>query len=114
MAGNVGSAYMASYSGGTAARNFTMGQHAYQYEMFNRSSATAEDLPTASFAGQQDTYLNVQGEVRLLDSAYWRKGCSSLGTLRYAALVAVTDRTIGPRVTGTAMYCAAVDSPREK
>jgi len=34
-------AYMASYSGGTAARNFTMGQHAYQYEMFNRSSATA-------------------------------------------------------------------------
>jgi len=33
-------AYMASYSGGTAARNFTMGQHAYQYEMFNRSSAT--------------------------------------------------------------------------
>src|SRR5688500_1078639 len=26
-----------------------------------RSSATAEDLPTASFAGQQDTYLNVAG-----------------------------------------------------
>src|SRR6185295_7608779 len=26
-----------------------------------RSSATAEDLPTASFAGQQDTYLNVMG-----------------------------------------------------
>src|SRR5690554_2711385 len=26
-----------------------------------RSSATAEDLPTASFAGQQDTYLNIQG-----------------------------------------------------
>jgi phosphoenolpyruvate synthase/pyruvate phosphate dikinase len=28
-----------------------------------RSSATAEDLPTASFAGQQDTYLNVVGPV---------------------------------------------------
>jgi hypothetical protein len=26
-----------------------------------RSSATAEDLPTASFAGQQDTYLNITG-----------------------------------------------------
>src|SRR6266480_3724902 len=26
-----------------------------------RSSATAEDLPTASFAGQQDTYLNIKG-----------------------------------------------------
>ena len=33
-----------------------------------RSSATAEDLPDASFAGQQDTYLNVQGDKVLLDS----------------------------------------------
>src|SRR5262249_2551104 len=33
-----------------------------------RSSATAEDLPGASFAGQQDTYLNVRGEEELLDS----------------------------------------------
>jgi phosphoenolpyruvate synthase/pyruvate phosphate dikinase len=31
-----------------------------------RSSATAEDLPTASFAGQQDTYLNVVGSVAIL------------------------------------------------
>ncbi|HZW13391.1 MAG TPA: phosphoenolpyruvate synthase [Noviherbaspirillum sp.] len=33
-----------------------------------RSSATAEDLPTASFAGQHETFLNVSGEARLLDS----------------------------------------------
>ncbi len=33
-----------------------------------RSSATAEDLPNASFAGQQDTYLNVQGADDLLES----------------------------------------------
>jgi pyruvate,water dikinase len=33
-----------------------------------RSSATAEDLPGASFAGQQDTYLNVVGEAALLDA----------------------------------------------
>jgi pyruvate, water dikinase len=33
-----------------------------------RSSATAEDLPTASFAGQHETYLNVGGETQLLDS----------------------------------------------
>ena len=33
-----------------------------------RSSATAEDLPTASFAGQHETYLNVAGEAALLDS----------------------------------------------
>jgi rifampicin phosphotransferase len=31
-----------------------------------RSSATAEDLPTASFAGQQDTYLNITGEKAIL------------------------------------------------
>lgn len=31
-----------------------------------RSSATAEDLPTASFAGQQETYLNVKGEGQLI------------------------------------------------
>ncbi len=37
-------------------------QHAYAV----RSSATAEDLPEASFAGQQDTYLNVVGQVELL------------------------------------------------
>ena len=32
-----------------------------------RSSATAEDLPEASFAGQQDTYLNIRGEDALLE-----------------------------------------------
>lgn len=31
-----------------------------------RSSATAEDLPSASFAGQQETYLNVRGDTNLL------------------------------------------------
>lgn len=33
-----------------------------------RSSATAEDLPDASFAGQQDTYLNITGEKNLLEA----------------------------------------------
>lgn len=33
-----------------------------------RSSATAEDLPQASFAGQQETYLNIQGHQPLLDA----------------------------------------------
>ncbi len=33
-----------------------------------RSSATAEDLPTASFAGQQETYLNIRGNEQLLDT----------------------------------------------
>lgn len=42
----------------------TGADHAYAV----RSSATAEDLPTASFAGQQDTYLNVRGLDQLLDA----------------------------------------------
>jgi len=33
-----------------------------------RSSATAEDLPTASFAGQQDTYLNIRGQRNLIST----------------------------------------------
>ena len=33
-----------------------------------RSSATAEDLPDASFAGQQETYLNIKGEHHLIDA----------------------------------------------
>jgi pyruvate,water dikinase len=33
-----------------------------------RSSATAEDLPTASFAGQHETYLNIRGESELLEA----------------------------------------------
>jgi len=45
-----------------------------------RSSATAEDLPTASFAGQQETYLNVRGEAMLLESV--KKCFASLFTPR--------------------------------
>jgi pyruvate, water dikinase len=40
-----------------------------------RSSATAEDLPDASFAGQQETFLNIRGEVALLDARQDRVGC---------------------------------------
>jgi pyruvate,water dikinase len=45
-----------------------------------RSSATAEDLPDASFAGQQETYLNVRGETALL--AACRRCYASLFTDR--------------------------------
>jgi len=45
-----------------------------------RSSATAEDLPDASFAGQQETFLNVIGEVALLEAC--RKCYASLFTDR--------------------------------
>src|ERR671921_351159 len=54
-----------------------LGEHA-AYAV--RSSATAEDLPTASFAGQQDTYLNVMGAAAILEHV---SGCwASLFTER--------------------------------
>lgn len=48
-----------------------------------RSSATAEDLPGASFAGQQDTYLNIRGEKEVLDAV--RRCFASLFTDRAIA-----------------------------
>ena len=45
-----------------------------------RSSATAEDLPTASFAGQQETFLNVRGDEQLIKSV--KKCIASLFTDR--------------------------------
>jgi pyruvate,water dikinase len=51
-----------------------------------RSSATAEDLPTASFAGQQESYLNVRGERAVIDAC--RQCIASL----------FTDRAISYRV----------------
>ncbi|MFN0141705.1 MAG: phosphoenolpyruvate synthase [Pyrinomonadaceae bacterium] len=40
------------------------------FEVAVRSSATAEDLPDASFAGQQDTILNVRGETNLIEACH--------------------------------------------
>ena len=51
-----------------------------QVKVAVRSSATSEDLPDASFAGQQDTYLNVKGEDALVH--YVQKCWSSLYTPR--------------------------------
>lgn len=51
-----------------------------QLDVAVRSSATAEDLPDASFAGQQETYLNVQGVRPLLDTC--RRCFASLFTDR--------------------------------
>jgi pyruvate,water dikinase len=61
-------------------------QSAATVDVAVRSSATAEDLPDASFAGQQETFLNVQGEQALLDAC--RRCFASL----------FTDRAISYRV----------------
>jgi len=57
------------------------------FEVAVRSSATAEDLPDASFAGQQDTILNVKGDGKLIEACHQ---C-------YASLW--TDRAISYRQT---------------
>ncbi|MGR6964568.1 PEP/pyruvate-binding domain-containing protein [Geodermatophilus sp. URMC 61] len=76
-----------------------------------RSSATAEDLPFASFAGQQDTYLDVVGEDDVLDAVHrcwaslWteravvyreRNGIDSAGT----RLAVVVQRMVDAAVAG--------------
>src|SRR6516165_6312591 len=81
--------------------------HAYAV----RSSATAEDLPSASFAGQQDTFLNVRGEEQLLEAV--RRCWASLFTDRAIAyrakhgfghravlLAVVVQRMVIPEASG--------------
>jgi pyruvate,water dikinase len=76
-----------------------------------RSSATAEDLPGASFAGQQDTYLNVRGERPLLDAVRdcWVSLFTDRAVLyrarngfghRAVALSVVVQRMIEPDASG--------------
>lgn len=74
-----------------------------------RSSATAEDLPFASFAGQQDTYLNVVGRDAVLDAV--RRCWASLWTDRavvYRATNGIDNRTVHLAVVVQQMVDSAV------
>lgn len=88
-----------------------------------RSSATAEDLPSASFAGQHDTYLNVMGSAAILEhvSACW----ASLFTERAVAyrcqhgidhktvqMAVVVQRMVVPRAAGVLFTADPVTSNR--
>jgi pyruvate,water dikinase len=88
-----------------------------------RSSATAEDLPSASFAGQQDTYLNIKGRELLLEKV---KACwVSLFTDRaitYRArnhfdhervwLSVIVERMVFPDVSGIMFTADPIDGRR--
>jgi phosphoenolpyruvate synthase/pyruvate phosphate dikinase len=89
-----------------------------------RSSATAEDLPTASFAGQQDTYLNVVGPVAVLQHV--RRCWASLFTERAVAyrmrndfdhravqMAVVVQRMVAPDVAGLLFTADPVTSNRK-
>jgi phosphohistidine swiveling domain-containing protein len=74
-----------------------------------RSSATAEDLPEASFAGQQDTILDVEGEDALLDAV--RRCWASLWNDRaisYRATHAVDERALRLAVVVQRMVPATI------
>lgn len=88
-----------------------------------RSSATAEDLPEASFAGQQDTYLNVVGEDALLEAV--RRCWASLWTDRAIAyrqrnsiphesiaLAVVVQRMVNSEVAGVLFTANPVSGNR--
>jgi rifampicin phosphotransferase len=88
-----------------------------------RSSATAEDLPGASFAGQQDTYLNVVGPAAILEHV--RRCWASLFTeravvyrLRTGAghrgvqMAVVVQRMLVPRAAGVLFTADPVTSNR--
>src|SRR6266508_3856469 len=76
-----------------------------------RSSATAEDLPGASFAGQQDTYLNIAGEDALIDAirrcwaSLWNERAVAYRRAngiddRDVALAVVVQRMVDARAAG--------------
>jgi pyruvate,water dikinase len=89
-----------------------------------RSSATAEDLPTASFAGQQDTYLNITGKTAILE--HISKCWASLFTERAAMyriqngfdhrkvyLSVVVQKMVFPQVSGILFTADPVSSNRK-
>jgi hypothetical protein len=68
-------AYMASFSGGTSSRNLTMSQHAYQYEMLTRSSATdANGAPALlTLDAHRDAQATLQHVVLTYDPVNGRR-----------------------------------------
>jgi len=96
------------------------GQAAYAV----RSSATAEDLPTASFAGQQDTYLNVTGVAAILTdvSRCWASLFTERAVtyrLRYrldsrqVQMAVVVQRMVFPQAAGILFTADPVTSNRK-
>ncbi|MEX0136801.1 phosphoenolpyruvate synthase [Bacillus nitratireducens] len=95
-------------------------EHAYAV----RSSATAEDLPYASFAGQQDTYLNIIGEEAILQHV--RKCWASLFTERavmyrmqngfehnQVSICVVVQKMVFPKASGILFTADPVTSNRK-
>ena len=90
-----------------------------------RSSATAEDLPEASFAGQQETFLNIRGADALLDAV--KKCWASLWTARaiayriknnidqnYVALAVVVQEMVNAEAAGILFTANPINGHRDE
>jgi len=89
-----------------------------------RSSATAEDLPTASFAGQQDTYLNIIGKEEILKhiSKCWTSLFTDRAVIyriqngfgqRKTHLAVVVQKMVFPQVAGILFTADPISSNRK-
>ncbi|WP_332369505.1 PEP/pyruvate-binding domain-containing protein [Spirosoma telluris] len=89
-----------------------------------RSSATAEDLPTASFAGQQDTYLNVIGKKSILQhiSKCWASLFTERAVIyrlqnnfdhRQVQLAVVVQKMVFPQAAGILFTADPITSNRK-
>src|SRR5215472_13852570 len=97
-----------------------LGEHAFAV----RSSATAEDLPTASFAGQHDTYLNVAGSASVLQhiSRCWASLFTDRAVAyrerngfdhRKALMAVVVQQMVVPEAAGVLFTADPVNSNRK-
>lgn len=107
-----------------AAVTGALARHGEEAAYAVRSSATAEDLPTASFAGQQDTYLNVVGTEAVLRHisrcwaslfteravTYRRRGGIDDRTVRMAVVV---QRMVFPQASGILFTADPVTGDRK-
>jgi len=89
-----------------------------------RSSATAEDLPAASFAGQQDTYLNIVGPAAILEhiSRCWASLFTERAVTyrlrngidhRHVGMAVVVQQMVFPQVAGVLFTADPVTSNRK-
>ena len=103
----------------------TLSQLGYEHAYAVRSSATAEDLPYASFAGLQDTYLNITGKESILQ--HIRKCWASLFTERAVIyrikneydhrqvdLSVIIQRMVFPQVSGVLFTADPLTSNRKR
>ncbi|WP_062239924.1 phosphoenolpyruvate synthase [Fictibacillus sp. FJAT-27399] len=102
----------------------SLSQFGYEHAYAVRSSATAEDLPYASFAGQQDTYLNIIGKEAILQhiSKCWASLFTDRAVIyrmqngfdhRQVYLSVIVQRMVFPKASGVLFTADPMTSNRK-